>query len=225
MQISLREALAVRNIRIFFKKRDRAKYISHLDMTRLFQRAVRRTGMTMWYTEGFHPHLYMTFALPLSLGTESDCESVDMRLLDEITLEGVKERLNFVLPEGIEVYDVSEPQMKANRIASSEYAVKLFGLSDKKEEIISFLNRQEINAIKKGKAGEKLVNIKPFIYDFSVTENKKDLELILKLASGNINTLNPALLLNVFSEENGASVDGAFILRKRIFAENGEEFK
>lgn len=225
MQISLREALAVRNIRIFFKKRDRAKYISHLDMTRLFQRAVRRTGMTMWYTEGFHPHLYMTFALPLSLGTESDCECVDMRLLDEITLEGVKERLNFVLPEGIEVYDVSEPQMKANRIESSEYAVKLYGLSDKKEEIISFLNRQEINAIKKGKAGEKLVNIKPFIYDFSVTENKKDLDLILKLASGNTNTLNPALLLNVFSEESGASVDGAFILRKRIFAENGEEFK
>ena len=119
----------MRNIRIFFSKRDRAKYISHLDMTRLFQRAVRRSGITMWYTEGFHPHLYMTFALPLSLGIESDCESVDMRLVDEISLEGVKERLNAVLPVGVAVTDVKDVGMKANVIASSNYSVKVFSLS------------------------------------------------------------------------------------------------
>ncbi len=214
----------MRNIRIFFSKRDRAKYISHLDMTRLFQRAVRRTGITMWYTEGFHPHLYMTFALPLSLGIESDCESVDMRLMDEISLEGVKERLNAVLPQGIAVCDVCEPVMKANRISSSQYAVKLFGLSKKKAEMQAFLAQDEIKMIKKGKAGEKLLNVKPWIYEYSISESGRDLELSLRLASGNTNTLNPQMLLSVFAEQFHVKVDGAFVLRTAIFAENGEIF-
>ena len=91
-------------------------YISHLDINRMMTRAVRRAHLPMWYTEGFNPHLYMTFALPLSLGTESNCESVDMRLIDEISLEEVKNRLNAVLPTGIEVTEVSEPLMKASLI-------------------------------------------------------------------------------------------------------------
>lgn len=214
----------MRNIRIFFSKRDRAKYISHLDMTRLFQRAVRRSGITMWYTEGFHPHLYMTFALPLSLGIESDCESVDMRLVDEISLEGVRERLNAVLPLGVTVTDVTDVGMKANTIASSNYAVKVHSLSKKRDEMIEFLSRDEILMTKKGKAGEKVVNVKPWIYDFEVKENGRDLDLILRLASGNTNTLNPQMLLSVFANEHNVSVDGAFILRTQIFAENGEIF-
>ena len=215
----------MRNIRIFFSKRDRAKYISHLDMTRLFQRAVRRSGITMWYTEGFHPHLYMTFALPLSLGIESDCESVDMRLVDEISLEGVKERLNAVLPVGVAVTDVKDVGMKANVIASSNYSVKVFSFSKKKDEMIAFLSRDEILMTKKGKAGEKIVNVKPWIYDFEVTDSGRDLDLSLRLASGNTNTLNPQMLLSVFANEQNVSVDGAFILRTQIFAENGEIFR
>ena len=215
----------MRNIRIFFSKRDRAKYISHLDMTRLFQRAVRRSGITMWYTEGFHPHLYMTFALPLSLGIESDCESVDMRLVDEISLEGVRERLNAVLPVGVTVTEVTDVGMKANVIASSNYSVKVFSLSKKKEEMVAFLSREEILMTKKGKAGEKVVNVKPWIYNFEVSESGRDLDLTLRLASGNTNTLNPQMLLSVFANEHNASVDGAFILRTHIFAENGEIFR
>lgn len=214
----------MQNIRIFFTKRDRAKYISHLDMTRLFQRAVRRSGITMWYTEGFHPHLYMTFALPLSLGIESDCESVDMRLIDPISFEEVKDRLNSVLPQGIKVTSVCEPKMKAARIACSQYAVKLFGLSDKKALMDAFLEQSEIMAVKKGKAGEKLVNVKPFIHSFDSFCEGNDLCLNLILASGNTNTLNPQLLLSVFSQQQNIPVEGPFLLRTAVFAENGDIF-
>ena len=55
-------------VRIFFEKRDRARYISHLDITRCLSRAFARTDIPVWYTEGFNPRIYMTFALPLSLG-------------------------------------------------------------------------------------------------------------------------------------------------------------
>jgi len=194
-------------------------------MTRLFQRAVRRSGITMWYTEGFHPHLYMTFALPLSLGIESDCESVDMRLVDNISFDEVKQRLNGALPTGIEITRVSEPKMKANLINSSEYAVKLFNLSDKKAQFQAFLEQNEIMMLKKGKAGEKIVDVKPFIYDYVLSECENDLVCTLKLASGNTNTLNPQMLLNLFAEKENLSVEGAFILRSKIFAENGDLFE
>ena len=192
-------------------------------MTRLFTRAVRRTGITMWYTEGFHPHLYMTFALPLSLGIESDCESVDMKLVDEITLEGLKERLNYVMPEGITVIDVCEPKMKANQIASSRYTVMLS--AKYKDKLLEFFARDEINAIKKGKAGEKLVNIKTLIYDYSVKDAGKEMELSLNLASGNIKSLNPTLFLSAFANEQNIDLDGTFILRTEVLTENGEIFK
>ena len=193
-------------------------------MTRLFQRAVRRTGITMWYTEGFHPHLYMTFALPLSLGTESECECVDMKLVDDISLEAVRDRLNATLPEGIEVYRVSEPSMKTNRIESSEYLVTVPESQFDKTAFEDFIKKDEINAVKKGKAGEKLVNIKPWIYGYSISQSGENVQIYLRLASGNTNTLNPNLLLSVFSEQSGADLCDAAIIRKKIFAENGDIF-
>ncbi len=215
----------MQNIRIFFTKRDRAKYISHLDMTRLFQRAVRRSGITMWYTEGFHPHLYMTFALPLSLGIESECECVDMRLISNISLDGVKDMLNLALPEDIRVYDIKEPQMKANTIESSEYVVRLSGLAKYADLLNEFLDRNEILAVKKGKAGEKEVNIKNWIYDYEVQTEGKDIKLNLRLASGNTSTLNPQLVINTFAKQQNIEISAPFILRNKIFTQNGREFR
>ena len=66
------------DVRLFYSKTGSAKYISHLDTMRAFQRAFRRCrDLDFWYTEGFNPHLYLTFALPLSLGYESGAETVD----------------------------------------------------------------------------------------------------------------------------------------------------
>lgn len=214
----------MQNIRIFFTKRDRAKYISHLDMTRLFQRAVRRSGITMWYTEGFHPHLYMTFALPLSLGIESDYECVDMKLVDNISLEGVKERLNFALPASIRVIDVKPPVQKSNQITSSRYEAQLFGLASKVDELSSFLEREEILAEKKGKSGIKTVNIKKWVYDYEINVDQNDIDLRLKLASGNTDTLNPQLLINTFFAEYSIEGQGGTIVRKEILNANDEIF-
>ena len=68
------------NLRVFYEKTGRAKYISHLDINRCMQRALRRAEIPVWYTEGFNPHPYTTFALPLSLGYESLCETMDLRI-------------------------------------------------------------------------------------------------------------------------------------------------
>ena len=71
------------NVRLHFSKTFEAKYISHLDLARCFSRALKKSGLDLWYTEGFNTRLYLTFALPLSLGLESLCETVDIRLIND----------------------------------------------------------------------------------------------------------------------------------------------
>lgn len=55
-------------VRIWFEKRNEASYISLLDLQRVMQRVLKRSGLPVWHTLGFNPHIYMTFTCPLSLG-------------------------------------------------------------------------------------------------------------------------------------------------------------
>ena len=96
---------ALQTIRVFFEKKDIARYLSHLDLMRCFTRAVKRTGADVWYTEGFNPHLYLMFPAPLSLGFESEYEVVDMRMEEEQDLGLFVEKLNEALPSGIQCGD------------------------------------------------------------------------------------------------------------------------
>ena len=80
----------MRSVRLFFKKYGNMKFVSHLDMNRFMIRMVRMSGIPVWYSEGFNPHPYITFALPLSLGFDSDWEIMDIRLdKDEFKNEDV----------------------------------------------------------------------------------------------------------------------------------------
>ena len=85
----------MRAVRLNFSKTGRAIYISHLDINRMMTRAVRRAKLPMWYTEGFNPHPYLTFALPLSLGQSSDCEYMDIRIEGDITDEEIMNSFGF----------------------------------------------------------------------------------------------------------------------------------
>ena len=79
----------MRCVRVWFKKMGMSRFVSHLDLMRAMTRALRRADVPLWYTEGFNPHPYITFALPLSLGMESLCESMDMRIEGDSTNEEI----------------------------------------------------------------------------------------------------------------------------------------
>ena len=96
----------MKSVRIWFKKSGLAVYISHLDMNRCMTRAVRRAEIPLWYTEGFNPHPYMTFLMPLPLGQAGLREPLDIRIEEDMPFEEIKSRLNSVMPEGIEIVAV-----------------------------------------------------------------------------------------------------------------------
>ena len=78
---------------------------------------MKRAGIPAWHTEGFNPHIYLTFALPLSLGYESLCEIMDCKMEEDMPLEEIQNRLNAHLPPDIRVTKVALAQEKAEAIA------------------------------------------------------------------------------------------------------------
>ena len=111
-------------VRISFEKKNEASYISLLDLQRVMQRVLKRSGLPVWHTLGFNPHIYMTFACPLSLGQESECECVDVKTEAEAPdFEQWKAALNAIMPAGIVITHVGPVQMKADLIAYACYRI------------------------------------------------------------------------------------------------------
>lgn len=217
------------NVRIFYTKTGRAKYISHLDVNRCMQRNIKRSGLPVWYTEGFNPHLYITFPLPISLGHQSLCESMDIKIDKSVPFEEIKSRLSSVLPEGFEVTDVAIPDMKPDKIAFAEY--ELLITSDVidgntvAEKFERFIEQKAIVVKKKTKKGIIDIDIKPYILIRSVEKYDGFVRVLARFKASITQSINPSLLLNAFfvSEEN--NVYAKEITRLSLNDEDGNSFK
>ena len=221
-------------VRLNFSKTGRAIYISHLDINRMMTRAVRRAKLPMWYTEGFNPHPYLTFALPLSLGQSSDCEYMDIRIEGDITDEEIMNRLNAVLPEGVKILSVSAPLYDAKEIEKALYFVKLIYKDAETaklfaEEAQRLAEGEELLAEKKGKKGHrkvmKQINLIDFIYDmkFSTADNIVNLQCVL--AAGNANNLNPTLLIETLEKQIDVEHEMVYIVRRKLITKDNKTFK
>ena len=153
----------MQRVRATFEKKGRAKYISHLDLNRCMLRTFRRSGLPIWYTEGFHSHPYYSFALALSLGFESSCEILDFNLNEDIPFDEIRERLNAVMPEGMQIIKVADQKQKITAIAKAEYSFSL--TTDDTDGLFSavqaLIEQPQILIEKKTKKGMKEVDIKP----------------------------------------------------------------
>ena len=213
----------MQTIRIFFKKLGRAKYISHLDLSRCMQRALRRSGLPVWYTQGFHPHMYLTFALPLSLGYESLCESMDLKLTQDVDTQELLDRLNAALPEGLTAYGAAAPVNKPEKIAWARYEISLCmsqGSLPLEELFDQFMAQDEILVVKRTKRGEKEVDIKP-LFSVGVREpTPQGLRLELTIAAGGETNINPALVADAFEKFTGIPREPMDVLRTQILTED-----
>ena len=205
MQTHTERVFVLKNVRLFYKKGGRMRFISHLDMTRFMARTIRRAELPVWYTEGFNPHLYMTFALPLSLGFESDYEVVDIRILDDdYNVSEIPRKLNAVCPPYIHFFDVATPIKKAGDVAAAEFCITFDDGGEIANDLNAFLNRGSIVVLKKTKkGGEKEIEVGDKIKAFSFDTTNNDTVLKITLPAGSVENLNPELFLSKFFEENG----------------------
>lgn len=211
-------------VRAFYEKTGRVKYISHLDMNRCMQRVLRQTKLPIWYTEGFNPHAYVTFALPLSLGYESLCESMDFRLMQEVPFDEVARRMNRFLPEGLRVTRVGEPQLDPSQVTEAEYQLSFFS-PDPGEVQAAFgalLARPELPVEKKSKKGLLTVDIKPWVQLREQRVEDGCFVVALRLPAGSSNNLNPSLLLGLFAE--CCPVELVRVVKTRLLGPDGKDF-
>ena len=186
-------------VRIFYSKAGRAKYISHLDLTRCMARAFRRAGLPVWYTQGFNPHLYMTYPLPLSLGYEGERECVDIRLTQRLPLPEVARRFGEALPEGLTVLEAALQIMDQSAIAWADYQIQLTAKhpgARLSEELEGYLSREHIPVMKRTKKGEREVDLKNLFRVLGLSCRGDTVHLALRLAAGMEQNINPSLLLD-----------------------------
>lgn len=221
----------MREIRLRFSKTGQAKYISHLDTNRVFSRAFARAKLNLWFTQGFNPHPYMSFSLPLSLGVESLCENVDIRILDDISNDEVKKRVNEALPLGIRILDVYDDFMDCHEIVYSDYVYKFEFLDNEKalEKIKEVLQSDTIMAQKKGKQGKRRVlketDIKQFIEKYSISIRDNQIVLNIRLLAGPDKNLNPSLLFDTIIRIIDMDYEWKSIGRINLLTKDFKEYK
>ena len=155
-----------KTIRIKFRKVGSLQYISHLDLQRTFARVLVRAEIPMWYTQGFNPHAKVIFGLPLSVGTESECEYIDLRLDRDIPPEELRERLNRELTDEMQISQAYEPETTFREIAWADYEIRM-QFAGANPEIADQMQKLYETApllmVKKTKAGEKEFDLIPWI--------------------------------------------------------------
>ncbi len=221
----------MREVRLRFSKTDRCKYISHLDINRCMSRALTRAKIPLWYTEGFNPHPYMSFSLPLSLGIESFVESMDIRIIGDITNDEIKKKMNEMLPDGIRILEVYDDFRQDKDIAYSDYVFRIQFRDNETamQKINNVLKSDEIIAERKVKKGKRKIfketNLKPLIQKFNSSIRGEDIVLNLRLMAGIEKNLNPTLLFDTIIKLIDMDFEWKSISRIAILDKDFKEFK
>ena len=198
-------------IRIKFAKYGAMKFIGHLDMMRFFQKAIRRAGIDIRYSEGFSPHQIMSFAAPLGVGIESSGEYMDIEVLSMTSTEDMKKALNRVMVEGVEVLSVSIlPDNAKNAMASvaaASYRLKMkeggFSVVDLNGQLQDFYGQKQIPYTKETKKSVVELDLKQGLYEIKADADGSIRMLVNASSSGNI---KPTMVFEKFCEFVGIEI-------------------
>ena len=158
-------------VRITFTKQNALRYIGHLDLHRLWERALRRASLPLSYSQGFHPQPKISLAAALPLGFSSRNEVLDVRLNEDVATEDISARLTDNLPPDIKVLDVQEvderlPAMQT-LVLSAAYDVHLtepVDGSELKRRVEAVMNSESLIRERRGKT----YDLRPLIEMLSI---------------------------------------------------------
>lgn len=216
-------------VRVKFSKTGAMKFIGHLDIMRFFQKAIRRAELPVAFSEGFSPHMIMSFAAPLGVGITSAGEYFDMELTEEWTSRELKDRLNAQMVEGMEVLSVRKiPEGKASKamslVAAADYLVSFregLELTGWREKLSEFYGQDSIVILRKTKRSEKETDIRPWILEMRAQKEG----IFLRVSQGSVHNLKPELVLEAFARFLGQKLSPMALLvhRLEVYAEIEEQ--
>ncbi|MDR3240037.1 MAG: TIGR03936 family radical SAM-associated protein [Clostridiales bacterium] len=202
-----------------FSKTDKMKFIGHLDLLKLMQRAVNRAALPVAYSQGFNPHQKMSFAQPLPLGMEGLRELMELELMEDSEIlgesaegaPGMTQKLNQQMPAGLRFLQARRvrpgEKSAAALLAAARYEMTL---APPRRNLDAFLARENILAVQKTKDGVKETDIRRHIFALSYTENG----ISAVLACGSRGVLKPTLLAEMLEQRI------LFCVRTELYAES-----
>lgn len=205
---------------IEFTKNDEVKYVSHLDIIRMFGRAMRRAGLDISFSQGFNPHPIMNFAHPMGVGISSECELIKIGVEGDISAEEFLKRLSPCMPQGFELKNAKETESKTpfSELFGAKYVIDIFG---KVSGVENLLSMPEIITEKKSKSGVKETDIRPLILNVKVLSEEENHTVIeAQIRCGDPN-LKPELFVKVLEDLGIAEVENFKIHRKALLNAEG----
>lgn len=205
-----------------FGKLGRLRFISHLDLQRFMQMALRRSGLPVAYSQGFNPHPVMSFASALAMGVSSECELLEMRMAEKITAEQGLEGMRAALPPEMPVYaarlvDDAHPALMS-MLSYAEYDIRMPNGEKVLDEIERYMAETEVIAMRKTKSGEKPADIRAMTR--TLERDGDGMHAILQLTEAN--TLKPDLLIRTLAERAGVETPEARCHRLALYAQKKE---
>lgn len=173
-----------------------ARFVSHLDMVRIYSRAARRAGIPVFYSMGFNPHPSFVFGQPLSVGVTSECEYVDIELEMVVPVDFLQTEMNKVLPQGIHIDECRKLEpgtpniMKA--VNGGIYELEIAGEFDSAAMKATYDSEKSLVVMKKSKSGVTEMDVRPLIFKFEIECKEPGLFTVyLETQAGNILNLKP----------------------------------
>ena len=187
-------------LRVKFKKVGSLQYISHLDLVRTMHKIIVRSKLPLWYTEGFNPKPKMIFAAPLSIGTESMCEFMDVRLIDDPDSEKIKALLNANMTDEMQVIDAYYTESKMTDLKWLAYSIDITtdnASESLSEKCRSYLLQPTVMVEKKAKPREeaKTVDIRPMIKSVNASFDNGVVHIETVLSADASSFLNPEYVI------------------------------
>ena len=224
-------------IRFKFRKVGNLQFISHLDLQKAMAKVLVRAKAPLWYSKGFNPHAKLIFALPLSVGTQSECEYLDVRVERAIPPLELMEHINFELTEELRFLDAYYPETALEDIywAEYDYEIKTAGADEElAHRIEDLLTAEQVVILKKAKDKYKKiffkeVDIAPYIRDVSVSFDGGIIRINAKLSASINQThphINPENIITMLKDKLGILSGDVVreqydIIRTRIYFEDG----
>jgi len=187
-------------VRIKFAKLENLRFIGHLDLQRLFERALNRTGLPLRYTQGFSPKIRINIASALPLGFISSTEVLDFWLNAPVDLQEIREKLKAALPKDLQILDIQEIPNKAPSLQASvhlsQYSITLPDTYAQDKIEIKLNNLLDCDTIPVERRG-KTVDIKPMIKEYALFSKDGSTVLQLQMDSSATSNGRPDELLKL----------------------------
>ncbi len=201
-------------LRVQLTKEPGIRFISHLEYQKSIEKAIRRAGLPVAYSEGFNPHLRFSLASALSVGVTSRCEFAEIKLTEERPLEELLDKLNRALPMGIRVItgdlaDDKAPKLMASAQGAS-YVVYVPCSEDPTAQLAAFNEAAEVLYTKthsKAKKKPKPINVKFYVPQVEGTWHEGQLTLTFDVVITPTGSMKASELLTVLQDQFGVPLD------------------